>query len=161
MDTESVFSKLESTLRTMTVQAEALARLIAEEGYALRDANIETLNLKVQQKQKAVSQLTQTDQEFRSILKKLDPKISSDINLFLEKIDDRKSLSTLWREYLKRLQQCDTQNQENNSLVTIGMRHTSHALEFLQSCIGEHHETVYGSRGQKLPHSNQNIIAKA
>lgn len=150
-------------LPDMIAQARLLARITLEEGLALRDANLDVLNDKVQSKQQIVKLLTLLDSQFRDLLSKLGFPKDKDIASFFNEALHSADLVDLWNEYVKLMQDCDKQNRENSVLVNVGLRHTKQALQFLRSCIGEQEETLYGPHyiQQSSSANNNSIIAKA
>ena len=51
-DTDCQASQVDATLKQMIAQAEILVRITSEEGFALKEANIDLLNEKVQSKKR-------------------------------------------------------------------------------------------------------------
>lgn len=145
--TQDLPALLDARLREMFALAQALARVTAEEGLALRDADIDALNEKVQRKQQIVSELIRHDTEFRTNLQSRGAANSADVTEFLKQQFGNPQLPEIWNEYLVLMRECDRHNRENSSLVNVGLRHTRQAIEFLRSCVGEAGEPVYGPRG--------------
>ncbi len=163
MKTQSVASLLEVTLKEMSAQAQQLVQIIHDEGKALRDADIEALNSIVQLKKQHLEALSDLDNKFKITLKQFNFTANDDIEQFLAEAQSDNVLLECWNDYMNIISECQALNLENNSLITVGIRHTSKALDFLLSSIGENKQELYGPQGQQhiSTGTDNNFIAKA
>ena len=161
MNAQTIQHKLEDTLKQMTALATQLAQIIAYEGKALKDADIDTLNKKVQDKQQCANTLASLDQQCRQSLVQLGMLPTQDPSEYLESIDRQNVLTALWETYLDSLRECDRRNRENSALINVGIRHTRRTLDFLLSSVGESMEPVYGPHASNYAENNHSFAAKA
>ena len=150
---------LSDALEHVTAQANRLAQVIAEEGLALRELDIDRLNDRVRSKRELVAELINGDRQLRALLAQNGHQQGAEITDFLNNIAPTTNLSAAWEKYLSILEHCNALNKENRTMVTIGIRHTSRALDFLRGQSGS--QVLYGPQGQQLKSNSANIIAKA
>ncbi len=154
-------ARMNTTLAEMVAQAEKLARITADEGVALRDAEIDEINRCVKSKQEVVNSLVVIDNRFRQCLAHMGYLENDAIDNFLNRFDQEKKLAHDWQRYINIMKRCDQLNQQNSALVNVGLRHTQQAIDFLRSCVGEYVEpAVYGPKQQRAS-STSCMIAKA
>ena len=160
-NTQNEVALIKTTLAEMIAQAEKLARITADEGAALRNAEIELINQRVKEKRDVVTGLVETDNRFRKQLAQLGYTGKEEIHAFLNRLNYANDLEQSWQSYVKIMQRCDQLNQQNSALVNVGLRHTRQAIDFLRSCVGEYVEpVVYGPRSKTMSSTNC-VIAKA
>lgn len=159
--TQNDVALIKTTLAEMIAQAEKLARITADEGAALRNAEIELINQRVKDKRDLVTGLVETDNRFRKQLSQCGYTSNEEIHAFLNRLNYANELEQSWRNYVKIMQRCDQLNKQNSALVNVGLRHTRQAIDFLRSCVGEYADPdVYGPRTKRTAGTNY-VIAKA
>ncbi len=153
---------LEQLLEALTTHGQHFKQLLITEQDALDARDTSEINLIIRKKQDCIEALSHADSIFRNTLNAtgynehdhladyLANKFGPDCPLILQ-LD---SFTALFDE-------CRKINQQNNSLVSIGLRQTQQALNLLRGIPGIENDSVYGPAGQTLNNNKGKELAKA
>lgn len=137
-----------------------LREVLKQEYAILSQATPEGLDALLPEKQSALERLLQADTALHDVLKQhgLDGD-AKDIEQLMRLLDPAGGLAASWRRLADVLNECETQNQTNGSLVEMSRQQVELALNVLR---GETPATsTYGSNGQTQRSARSRSIAEA
>lgn len=154
--------ELNARLDELLQSSRHLRERLAAEQEALKAGDALELTNATREKQVTLERVAQLDAEFKRSLEAAGLGSDGDPFTFLRAhADTDPHLAHQLNALVELVTECRQLNQENSSLVAVGMRQTAHALNFLRGIARDEADSSYGPTGRANSPVAGNEIARA